>query len=245
MRKLIVILTMLTALGTFGAGAQHYDRGYETLPSSPFVTKGTWMLGGTARYSQHINKDYSFLVINDINSTGYTVAVTPKLLYMFHDNMGAGISFSYNRGMLDLNEANLSVSEITMSAKDCYEVHQSYTAHGVYRAYIPFGNSKRLAMYADLKLGGSYSQGKVYNAGGASTIGTYEQSFKAELAVDPGLTAFLTDRLAIEMNVGIFGVSYKWSDQIHNQAHHGSYDTTQAGFMLNLLSFGFGISYYL
>lgn len=245
MRKLIVILTMLSALGTFGAGAQHYDRGYETLPSSPFVEKGTWMVGGTARYSQHINKDFSFLVINDINSTGYSVAVTPKLLYMFHDNMGAGISFSYNRGMLDIGSGNLSVSEITMSAKDCYEVHQSYTVHGVYRAYIPFGNSKRLAMFADLKLGGSYAQGKVYNAGGSSTVGDYQQNYKLELAVDPGLTAFLTDRLAIELNVGIFGVSYKWQDQVHNQAYTGSLDTTQAGFMLNLLSLGFGISYYL
>ena len=42
-------------LGAAGAEAQHYDRGYEAEPSSPFLEKGTWMIGGSARYSQHIN----------------------------------------------------------------------------------------------------------------------------------------------------------------------------------------------
>ena len=57
-------------LGTAIAGAQHYDRGYDTAPSTPFVKKGSWMAGGTLRYSQHINDNYSFLVINGIDSKG-------------------------------------------------------------------------------------------------------------------------------------------------------------------------------
>ena len=78
-------------LGAFGAKAQHYDRGYETNPSSPFLKKGTWMVGGTAKYSYHTNNDYSFAVINNINSTGYDISVKPKLLYMLKDNMGVGL----------------------------------------------------------------------------------------------------------------------------------------------------------
>ena len=81
----------MLVLGAISAEAQHYDRGYETTPSSPFLKKGTWMAGGTARYSQHINDDYNFLVINDINSKGYNISVNPKLLYLFRDNMGVGL----------------------------------------------------------------------------------------------------------------------------------------------------------
>ena len=72
-------------LGVLSAEAQHYDRGYEMTPSSPFVKKGTWVAGGTARYSQHLNDDYNLLVISDINSKGYNISVNPKLLYMVKD----------------------------------------------------------------------------------------------------------------------------------------------------------------
>lgn len=243
MRKYLLIFTMLV-LGALSAGAQHYDRGYETIPSSPFVEKGTWMLGGTARYTQHVNTDYNLLVINDINSSGYNVSASPKLLYMFKDNMGAGIRFSYGRSMLDLESADLSVAQITMSARDCYQIQHKFNAYAVYRAYIPFGNSKRVAMFADLLFGGSYKQGKTFNAGGEYVVGTYSQNCSLELAVEPGLVAFLTDRLAVELNVGIFGINYSWTNQLRNQVTAGHSDSTSAGFMVNLLSLGVGLSYY-
>ena len=234
----------MLVLGALSAGAQHYDRGYETIPSSPFVEKGTWMLGGTARYTQHVNTDYNLLVINDINSSGYNVSASPKLLYMFKDNMGAGIRFSYGRSMLDLESADLSVAQITMSARDCYQIQHKFNAYAVYRAYIPFGNSKRVAMFADLLFGGSYKQGKTFNAGGEYVVGTYSQNYSLELAVEPGLVAFLTDRLAVELNVGIFGINYSWTNQLRNQVTAGHSDSTYAGFMVNLLSLGVGLSYY-
>ena len=243
MRRFIIIFAMLV-LGALSAEAQHYDRGYETTPSSPFLKKGTWMAGGTARYSQHINDDYNFLVINDINSKGYNISVNPKLLYLFRDNMGVGLRFSYDRSMLDLASADLSVSDISMGAKDCYQIQHKYSIHGVYRAYIPLAGAKRIAMFADVLLGGSFKQGKAFNANGPYADGTYTQAYALELAVDPGIIAFLTDRLAIELNVGVFGVSYSWMNQIHNQVDNGYTDSTSAGFMVNLLSLGVGLSYY-
>lgn len=243
MRKLQVIFTMLL-LGTSIAGAQHYDRGYDSAPSSPFVKKGSWMAGGTLRYSQHVNDNYSFLVIDGIDSKGYNIAVNPSVLYMFKDNMGVGLRFSYDRSMLDFSSADLSFSEISMSARNCYRIKHRYSAYAVYRAYIPLASAKRLALYADLMLGGSFSQGKDFNAGGSSVVGSYGQNYSVELAVNPGISVFLTDRLSMEMNVGIFGASYRWSDQIHNQASQGNSDSTSAGFMLNLLSIGVGLSYY-
>ena len=231
-------------LGAVCAEAQHYDRGYETVPSSPFIKKGTWMAGGTLRYSQHINDDYNFLVINDINSKGFNMSVNPKLMYMFKDNMGVGLRFSYDRSMLDLASADLSISQISMSAKDCYQINHKFSAYAVYRAYIPLGNSKRVAMFADLLFGGSYKQGKAFNAGGDYVLGTYGQNYSLDLAVEPGLVAFLSERLAVELNVGIFGLSYSWADQLRNQVIGGHSDSTSAGFMVNLLSLGVGMSYY-
>ena len=244
MNKKIQILLTLLFLGTFSAGAQHYNRGYETVPSSPFITKGTWSVGGTARYSQHINDGYSMLVISNIDSEGYSVSVKPGVMYSFKDNMAVGLKFSYARNMLDLANADLGIASIEMNASDCYQIQHKYSAYGVFRSFIPFGNSKRVAMFADLHLGGSFKQGKAFNAGGDEVIGTYNQAYSLQLGVDPGLIAFLSDRLAVEMNIGVFGVNYTWENQIHNQVDNGNSDSTSAGFMVNLLALGIGISYY-
>jgi hypothetical protein len=56
--------------------------------------------------------------------------------------------------------------------------------------------------------------------------------------------AFLTERLALEVNIGVFGVNYTWNNQVHNQVDHGNTDSISAGFMVNLLSLGVGLSYY-
>jgi len=243
MRRYLIIFTVLF-LGALGTEARHYDRGYESMPSSPFIKKGTWVAGGTLRYSQHLNDNHNILLINGINSNGYSISVNPKALYMIKDNMGVGLKFSYDRSMLDLGSAGISVSDISMSAKDCYQINHKFSAHAVCRAYIPFADIKRFALFADLMLGGSYKQGKAFNAGGDNVLGVYEQSYALELAVNPGIVAFLTDNLALEMNVGLFGVSYSWKNQIRNQVSMGNMDMASAGFMVNLLSIGVGLSYY-
>lgn len=243
MRKILSTAILLLLCGVY-AFAQHYDRGYDAIPSSTFLPKGAWTVGGTVRYSQHINDDYSLLVINDINSKGFNISVNPKAVYMFRDNMGAGLRLSYDRSMLDLTSADMAIANISMNARDCYQVQHKFGAYGVFRAYIPFTGVRRVALFADLLLGGSFKQGKAFNAGGASVLGSYKTAYSLELAVDPGMVVFFTDNLAIEMNVGIFGLNYSWNNQIFNQVATGHYDSAAAGFMVNLLSIGVGLSYY-
>lgn len=242
MRRFVIIITML-ALGTVCSEARHYDRGYDNSPFT-FVEKGTWVAGGTASFSNHLNKDYNFLVISGINSNGCNLSLNPKLLYTLKDNTAVGLRFSYDRGMLDLNSVSISFSDISMSAADCYQLHQKYSAYAVYRSYIPLAGAKRISMFADLLIGGSYKQGKSYNGGGEYLSGSFESAYALELAVDSGIVAFLSERLALELNVGVFGVSYNWLDQKQNQVILGNADFTSAGFMVNLLSLGVGLSYY-
>lgn len=244
MRRFLIIITMLV-LGAYGAEAQRYYRGYDAVPSSAFIEKGAWSVGGSARYSQHVNSDHSLLVISNIDSEGYSVSARPRVMYSFKDNLALGLKLSYDRSMLDLTSADLAMAQIEMNAADCYQTQHKFAAYGVFRTYIPLGNSKRVAMFADIQFGGSYKQGKAFNAGGDEVYGFYNQSYAIEVGVDPGIIAFLTDRLAVEMNVGILGVNYTWTDQIRNQVYYGKTSSASAGFMVNLLSLGVGISYYI
>lgn len=238
---------MMLILGTAGAQAQRYDRGYENLNSisTVFAPKGSFMLGGNLRYSHHSMDDYSVLVINGINSKGSTISASPSFLYMIKDNMGLGARFSYNRSHFDLESANLSVSEISMSVQDYFRLSQSYTGMILFRPYIPLGPGGRFSMFAELNLGASFSQSK--NTVDISSVvkGSFVEKYKIFFGVNPGFAAFLTNHMAMELSLGMLGISYGWSDQIHNQVAQGSTDAAAASFMVNLASISLGLCYYL
>ena len=244
MRKLIFIIVMLCFTGVFCARAQRYDRGFD-LNSSTFVEKGTWMVGGSVAYSTHNNTDYQFLVIEDINSTGYRFSVSPLFCYMVRDNMGIGMRFAYGRNLLKVDSASLSFDQINLNVKDYYSLDHDLTAMAVMRNYIPLGGSRRFALFNETQLSYGIGQAKLIDNHGASLVGTYEKSQTVSLGLSPGMMAFINNHLAIEVNVGMLGLKYSHTDQIHNQVDTGNRKATQINFKVNILAIGFGISYYL
>lgn len=244
MRRFAVIVAALV-LGSLSAGAQRYDRGYENFPKREFIPKGTWMIGGSIGYTQHLNDDHKFIIIEDINSNGFHVTAKPEFLYMFRKNMGIGANLSYSRGLLDIESAGLSVAGVNLSWKDYCSVSQVFSGAFAYRLYLPMGNANRFAVFAEAQIGGSISQSKVSESHTGEVIGTYEQNYKLQIGVNPGLCAFLSDNLALEVSLGIIGVSYRWVDQLRNRVDAGDRSTFAAGFMLNPLNLSVGVSYYI
>ena len=244
MRKLIFISIMLAVLGASRAQAQRYDRGFD-LNSTTFTKKGTWMIGGQVAYSTHKNEDYHFLIIEDINSTGYRFTVSPMFCYMVRDNMGLGMRFGYGRNLLKVDSASLSIDEIDINVKDYYTLSHDFSAMAIYRNYIPLGESKRFALFNETQLAYSTGQAKLIDGHGTSIVGTYEKSNSLSLGLNPGMVAFINDHVAVEVNVGMLGLQYTSVDQTHNQVYKGSRETTQINFKVNILSIGFGLAYYL
>ena len=244
MRKLIFISIMLSVLGVLSAQAQRYDRGFD-LNSTTFTKKGTWMIGGQVAYSTHMNEDYHFLIIEDINSTGYRFTVSPMFCYMVRDNMGLGMRFGYGRNLFKVDSANLSIDEIDINVKDYYTLSHDFSAMAIYRNYIPLGESKRFALFNETQLAYSTGQAKLIDGHGTSIVGTYEKSNSLSLGLNPGMVAFINDHVAVEVNVGMLGLQYTSVDQTHNQVYKGSRETTQINFKVNILSIGFGLAYYL
>ncbi|MBQ8438790.1 MAG: hypothetical protein IJX21_08615 [Alistipes sp.] len=244
MRKLIFISIMLSVLGVLSAQAQRYDRGFD-LNSTTFTKKGTWMIGGQVAYSTHKNEDYHFLIIEDINSTGYRFTVSPMFCYMVRDNMGLGMRFGYGRNLLKVDSASLSIDEIDINVKDYYTLSHDFSAMAIYRNYIPLGESKRFALFNETQLAYSTGQAKLIDGHGTSIVGTYEKSNSLSLGLNPGMVAFINDHVAVEVNVGMLGLQYTSVDQTHNQVYKGSRETTQINFKVNILSIGFGLAYYL
>ena len=72
-----------------------------------FVPKGQWVFGGTSSYSTHTNDNYKFLVVEGIDSKGYTFRSSPLIAYAVRDNMALGCRFNYSRTLLKLDNAEL------------------------------------------------------------------------------------------------------------------------------------------
>ena len=97
------------AVETLTPNQQRKQRGITSL-STELVPKGQWIFGGSASYSIHSNDNYKFLIVEDINSNGYTVKVSPMIAYSPKKNMAVGIRFAYGRSLFSMDNASISVA---------------------------------------------------------------------------------------------------------------------------------------
>lgn len=243
LKALLSIITLTTLAP--GAGAQRYDRGYDFSNSGGFLKKGTWMAGGTFSYSFHDNDDYNFLVIEDINSIGYGLNVSPAFCYMIRDNMGLGMRVEYSRNMLKLDDAHIDIEDVSVDFHNYHLIKQMINTKIIMRNYIPFGDSKRFAMFAESQLSFGYGQGKVANGNLEYPKGSYDSITNLGINLCPGLMAFADEHFAVELSVKMLGLNISHVDQTHNQIYYGSRNSTSVNFKINVLSVGVGIYYYL
>lgn len=212
-----------------------------------FVPKGQWIFGGTASYSQHKNEGYKMLIIEDINSAGYTFKVSLLVAYAIADNMALGARLNYNRTLMRIDSASLSIGDeetgTHISTDFYYAVKHSYSLGGIWRQYIPLGRNKRFAIFNEVQLSLGASQAKF--ATDSPVRGTFSRSFDAGLSVNPGIIAFATNVMAVEVTVGVMGLQFSRTKQVHNQVETGKTSASMMNFSVNLLSVGLGMSFYL
>ena len=77
-----------------------------------FVPKGQWVFGGSVSYSTHTNNNYTFLIVEDIESNGYQFKITPLVGYAYSKNALVGVRFGYSRGLTELDKASLSITSL-------------------------------------------------------------------------------------------------------------------------------------
>ena len=215
-----------------------------------FVPKGQWIFGGTAAYSAHRNSNYKFAIINGIDSKGYTVSVSPMIGYALWRNMAVGVRFCYSRSLLALDNASLTMSGNELTIDMFHQLKHSYTGSLFWRPFIPIGHSNRFAIFAEVQLNFSGGQSKAVAATGIidgmqEYPGTYATHFGAQLALQPGIAAFITINAAVELSIGVLGIGFERTKQVKHQVLEANIKSVYTNYKLNLLSVGFGMSFYL
>ena len=218
-----------------------------TDPRNLFVPKGQWVFGGTASYSTHTNEGYQFLIVEGIDSKGYTVRVSPMIAYALTDNMALGGRFIYSRTLLELDKAELQLgdegSDTDLKANNYYSLRHNYSVAAIWRQYIPLGRNKRFALFNETQLSVGGTQARFTND--SPVKGTYETGYTLSLGISPGIVAFATNNMAVEVNVGVMGISYTHTKQVHNQVTVDKRNTSMMNFKVNIFSIGLGMAFYL
>lgn len=245
MNRIVIVAVSMLMLVPVTARAQRYDRGYDISHQNTFVKKGSWMFGGTAKYSLHNMDDYSFLIVNGINSMGYDLVASPAFCYMRKDNLGIGMRMEYSRNMVKVDTAAIDIAGIGMSAEDYHTIRHRYSAKAILRNYIPLGDSKRFALVNESQLSFSWGQSKIAMRQGPGYDGHYARTGSIGLNICPGMMAFASESLAVEFSVNMLGLEFSRTDQIHNQVSTGRVSTAAVNFKINILSVVFGLYYYL
>lgn len=241
MKKLLCIICLAcTALGGYAQDTQ------KKLPSKVFVPKGQWIVGSSVSYSEHTENNYDFLVVEKINSDGYSFKLSPMFAYALKDNMALGGRFKYGRTLVRMDETQLNLDdETSFDINNIYQLKHSYSAMAIFRNYIPLGDSKRFAVFSETQLEVGGSQSKVSNGKGEALTGTYSRSTDLGFGVSPGMVAFINNYTAVEVSIGVLGVNLSKTRQVTNQVETGEQSSTSANFKINIFSIGLGIAFYL
>lgn len=222
---------------------QEFTRGIEQIS---FVPKGQWITGVSVNYSQSHQKNYQFLIAENIYGDTYSFKVSPLLMFAFKDNLAAGGRFAYQRQRTRLDNANIKIdSETSYDVSNLFAISHTYSAMGAFRNYISFGSSTRFGMFNEVQLSFSGGQSKVCNGVGEDLTGTFQHTFSFDIGVAPGVIMFLNNYSAIEVNVGVLGFGYSKSKATTDQIYIANTHNSSARFSINLFSITFGAVFYL
>ncbi len=255
---LTLVLTgaMLASVNAFSKDTNSvggFDRGIGR-PNSVFIPKGTVGAGVSLAYNDYSignmvdDSGYSMLfsLIQNLHGNMMSFNISPYASYFIANNLSVGARFDYGRSVLGLDNVDLNLmDDMAFSLQGFHYFKQSYTGSLTLRTYIPFANSKRFAMFTEVRATGGYGQAKTYKLIEGEKVGTYQDIYSAELGLVPGVMAFLTNEVAFEISVGLLGFNYQKVNQVTNQVEMSQMEKSGINFKVNLLTIGFGLSFYI
>ena len=252
MRK-ILAAALLAVIGTAAFAKEpqkKFDRGLGDA-SSVFVPKGMMTVGTSISYNRYSagNGDVGYelmSLITGLEGTLSTVKVSPALFYFIGKNTAVGARFGYSYTAMDMDKASISLdSDNEFDLSNHYFKNQNYSGQFAVRNYVPLFGSRVFAMFNEVRIGGTKTQGKSFQYDGDEKDGTFSDGYALNIGVYPGITAFLTNNLSFEIALSVLECNYSYTKQTKNQVYTSSLSHFGTTFKPNLLGLSFSIMYYL
>lgn len=272
MKKIyIAMCLMLLSVGAFAKAQKDttkvvpFDRGIG-MSRSVFIPKGTVSFGTSFSYSTYDvgNLDAGdsgfkalFGLVNGLSGNVVTGGVSPHASYFIIDNLAVGARFNYKRAKFNVGAAKIEAMGTSLieiggdnALKSLHYMKDTYMGAVFARYYIPFGTSRRFAMFAELAASGGYAEAQSYqwkkdDDNEIRKYGTHQDIYDFEIGVIPGITAFVTNNVALEVSVGLVGLNYQKVVQRTNQVEQSVMESSGANYKINLLNISLGITFNL
>lgn len=259
MKKIIFAFFILIASVSSVMATSHdndngaFDRGVGKM-NSVFIPKGYMGAGLTFSYNTYnlgqsandVGYSMLFSLLSGIQGEMSTVGVSPAVSYFVMDNLSVGARFDYNRTSLDVGNLGLSLGDLaSISIQDYHMLKNMYSSAVAARYYMPIANSKRIAMFGELRLGFDVGQSVAYQVKGGNNFGTFQSIYGGGINVVPGLCVFATNEVCVEVAVGVLGINYQYVKQETNLVDTSVMHQSGANFKINPLSISLGMSFYL
>lgn len=215
---------------------------------SVFVPKGTWMGGLQISYGNHNLENINMLVLKDVNMSNTSFGFSPCVGYFFKNNTCAGLRFNYSYNRLNLDNLDLNLGEdFNISLKDLYYHEKEFKMSAFMRNYVPLSRSKIFAFFSEVQLTYGHSSGN--NSSGNYDAGTLDATHATtnslRIGFAPGLTAFVQDWMAVEVQAGVVGFGFNWQNQTRNQVEQGKVNSFSGKFKIDLFSIAIGTTIYI
>ncbi len=259
MKRIFSISIMICIAASSWAGSRKnaepvepFDRGIG-MSNSVFVPKGTVNAGVNFSYNTidlgraADDNGYSLLfdLINGLDGSMYTFGLAPHVSYFVANNLCVGARFDYDRSSLGLGNAALSLGDdMSFGISDYNMLKHTFSGSLTMRYYMSIANSKRFAIFAEVRATGGYGESKTWKVDGEDKFGTYQTTVSGSINFVPGICVFAQDNVAVEVAVGILGINLTRVEQIRNQVEHSMMQTSGANFRINPLAIEIGTSFY-
>ena len=250
MKKILIsIATFAVAASTSLAAsvteeAEKFDRGVGKM-NSVFIPKGYIGGGLTFSYKTYdmgnsandVGYSMLFSLLSGLQGQMYTLGISPSFSYFVADNLSVGARFDYDRTSLNVGNLGLSLGDLaSISIQDYHMLKNSYSGAVAMRYYMPIANSKRIAMFGEVRLGFELGQSVSYKVMDGRNQGTFQSIYGGGLNVVPGLCVFATNEVCVEVAVGVLGINYQYVRQQSNLVDKSAMHQSGANFKINPLS---------
>lgn len=259
MKKIFSIFALTVLMsGTLAASEKKdsvevFDRGVGKM-NSVFIPKGYIGGGLTFSYKTYdlgnstndVGYSMLFSLLSGLQGDMYTLGVSPSFSYFVADNLSIGARFDYDRTSLNVGNLGLSLGDLaSISINDYHMLKNAYSGAIAMRYYMPIANSKRIAMFGEVRLGCEIGQSVSYKVQDGRNLGTFQDIYGGGLNVVPGLCVFATNNVCVEVAVGVLGINYQYVRQETNLVEESVMHQSGANFKINPLSISLGMSFYL
>jgi hypothetical protein len=205
------------------------------------------------------------VILDALNSRGNTMTVSPMVHYVFANNQSIGVKFTYRHSLFDMAGATINLTEelsemlLGEDGRLRYRNESdNYMGYVAYRYYVSLGGGKRFLIFNEVQAGvggGSGREDEGQTIAGDIKRSTWQRSMNLSLGFSPGATFFVTNHMAVELQIGLLGYKFQKITQEHTVAavtpaeldaapRDGSRTTHNVSARFDLLSIAFGGTFY-